>query len=216
LVGAPIKGQVPRTAAGKPDLSGVWLPAPELDPEKPEILPAAAAIMKQRQANGTLSPRALCLPSGIVRITELDLIKLVQTPKLLVMLDEGGDPGYRQIFLDGRPHPRDPFPTWQGHSVGRWEGDTLVVDTVGLNDKVWLALFGPFSGLPQSEQAHIVERFDRLNFGQLRIEYTINDPGTLARPWKIRRILTLAPNEEGQEYLCTENNTDPRHMQMKQ
>ncbi len=88
--------------------------------------------------------------------------------------------------------------------MGRWEGDTPVVDTAGLNDKVWLAIFRPFSGPPQSEQGHIVERFDRLNLGQLRIEYTINDPGTLAKPWKIRRILTLAPNEEVQEHLWSE------------
>lgn len=214
-VGEPVKGQAPRTAEDKPDFSGVWLPGPEVHPELPDLLPISAAIMKQRTADGTLSPRALCLPTGIVRTTELDLVKLVQTPKLLVVLVEGGDPGFRQIFLDGRPHPADVSPTWLGHSVGRWEGDTLVVDTVGFNDKVWLAINGPLNGVPQTEQMHLVERIDRPSLGQLHIEYTMNDPGSLAKPWKVRRTLTLAPNDELQEYLCSENNKDPQHMEKK-
>lgn len=203
----PIKGPAPRASNGKPDFSGVWLPAPDPHPEQPEILPAAAALMKQRLDLGQ-TPRALCLPTGIVSTTELDLMKFVHTPKLLVILVEGGDPGFRQIFLDGRPHPKDVFPTWQGHSVARWEGDTLVADTVGFNDKVWLSVL---AALPQTERMHIVERFRRPNLGQLEIDYTIDDPGAYAKPWKIHRTLTLSPKEELQEYLCTENNKDPQH-----
>jgi hypothetical protein len=205
----PRKGPAPRTPEGKPDFSGVWLPAPDPHPEQPELRPAAAAIMKQRSVGASPTPRALCLPTGIVSTTELDLMKFVQTPKLLVILVEGGDPGFRQIFLDGRVHPPDLQPTWQGHSIGHWEDDTLVVDTVGFNDKVWLSLL---AFQPQTERMHIVERLRRPNLGQLEIEYLIDDPGAYVKPWKIHRTLTLAPNEELQEYLCTENNKDPQHM----
>lgn len=204
----PVKGPAPRTSDGKPDFTGIWLPAEDPHPEQPELLPWAAELARKRAASMQPTPRALCLPTGIIRTTELDLMKFVQTPKLLVILVEGGDPGFRQIFLDGRAHPKDAFPTWQGHSVGRWEGDTLVVDTIGFNDKVWLSL----TGMPQTEQMHIVEHLRRPNLGQMEIEYTLEDPGAFAKPWKIRRTLTLAPNEELQEYLCSENNKDPQHM----
>lgn len=207
-----LKGRPPRGPGGKPDFSGVWLPSTDPRPQQPDILPAAAAVMKQRAASGMPSPRALCLPSGIVRTSEFDLVKFVHTPKLLVMLVEGGDPGFRQIFLDGRGHPADLFPTWLGHSAGVWDGDTLVVDTIGFNDKGWLSFNGPFSGLPQTEAMHIVERIRRPSLGQLEIEFTIDDPGVLAKPWKIRRTLTLAPGEEIREYICNENNRDPQHM----
>jgi hypothetical protein len=208
----PLKGRAPRGPDGRPDFSGLWLPATDPRPEPPEVLPAAAAVMKQRAAAGMPSPRALCLPSGIVRTTEFDLVKFVHTPKLLVMLVEGGDPGFRQIFLDRQGHPRDLFPTWLGHSTAVWQGDTLVVDTIGFNDKVWLSFNGPFSGLPQTEAMHIVERMRRPSLGQLEIQFTIDDPGVLAKPWRVRRTLTLAPGEEIREYICNENNRDPQHM----
>jgi len=208
----PLKGPAPRGRDGRPDFSGLWLPATDPHPELPDVLPAAAAVMKQRAAAAMPSPRAFCLPSGIVRTTEFDLVKFVQTANLLVMLVEGGDPGFRQIFLDGRNHPKDVSPTWLGHSTGAWKGDTLVVDTIGFNDKVWLSFNGPLSGLPQTEAMHIVERMRRPTLGQLEIEFTIDDPGVLAKPWTIRRTLTLAPDEEIHEYICTENNRDPQHM----
>jgi hypothetical protein len=206
-VGKAPEGPAPRTAGGRPDFSGVWLPAANTNPEPPPILPAAETQRKQRYASG-VTPRALCLPTGIVLTPELDLTKFVQTPNLLVVLVEGGDPGFRQIFLDGRPHPQDPFPTWQGHSVGRWEGDTLVVDTVGFNDRVSLTL----TEHPQTEQMHIVERIRRPTLGRLEIEYTLDDPGAYSRPWKVHRTLTLAPDEELQEYVCAENNKAPGHL----
>jgi hypothetical protein len=206
-VGAPPAGPAPRTPTGTPDFTGVWLPSANTNPEPPPILPAAEAQRRQRYASG-VTPRSMCLPTGIVLTPELDLMKFVQTPSLLVILVEGGDPGFRQIFLDGRAHPKDPFPTWQGHSVGRWEGDTLVVDTVGLNDKVSLTL----TEYPQTEQMHVVERFRRLDRGRLEIQVTLDDPGAYSKPWMVTRTLTLAPNEELQEYVCAENNKAKEHL----
>ena len=143
---------------------------------------AAEAQRKQRFASG-VTPRSLCLPTGIV-LTRNRSVKFVQTPNLLVILVEGGDPGFRQIFLDGRAHPKDPFPTWQGHSVGRWEGDTLVVDTVGFNDRVSLTL----AEHPQTEKMHVVERFRRPDLGRLEIEYA-RRPSAYSKPWKVRTTL---------------------------
>lgn len=206
-VGKPPEGTAPRTPIGTPDFSGVWLPSANTNPEPPPILPAAEAQRKQRFASG-VTPRSQCLPTGIVLTPEIDLMKFVQTPNLLVILVEGGDPGFRQIFLDGRAHPTDPFPTWQGHSVGRWEGDTLVVDTVGFNDRVSLTL----AEHPQTEKMHVVERFRRPDLGRLEIEYTLDDPGAYSKPWTVHRTLTLAPKEELQEYVCAENNKAPEHV----
>ena len=206
-VGNPPAGAAPRAPNGRPDFSGVWLPSANTSPEPPPILPAAEAQRRQRYASG-VTPRSMCLPTGIVLTPEIDLTKFVQTPNLLVILVEGGDPGFRQIFLDGRAHPKDPFPTWQGHSVGRWEGDTLVVDTVGLNDKVSLTL----TEHPQTEQMHVVERIRRPDRGRLEIEVTLDDPGAYSKPWKVTRTLTLAPDEELQEYVCAENNKAKEHL----
>jgi hypothetical protein len=144
-----------------------------------------------------------CCPPlpGVVRTNSQDLTKFVQTPQLLVILLEGSAPGFRQIFLDGRPHPKDFNPSWMGHSIGRWEGDALVVDTVGLNDKGWLTA----DGLPQTETTHVVERYRRPNLGTIDVELTIEDPATFSRPFKIHRILPLATAEELLEYVCNEN-----------
>ena len=131
----------------------------------------------------------------------LDLAKFIQTPDLLVVLVEVSVPGVRQIFLDGRPHPPNLQPTWLGHSVGRWENDTLVVDTIGFNDRGWLD-----GSRPQTEQLHVVERFRRLDLGHMQVEITVDDPGAYTKPWKMRRLLQLAVGEEIQEYVCNENN----------
>jgi len=198
----PPTGPAPRTTDGKPDLSGVWYPGPDLEPEVPPMLPWAEELFKKRSAKVGDDPRAQCLPSGIVRTHGLDLAKLVQTPGLLVMLVEGSVPGVRQVFLDGRPHPPNLQPSWLGHSVGRWEGDTLVIDTIGLNDRVWQDL----TGRPQTEKAHVIERYRRFDLGHLEVEITIDDPGAYTRPWKVRRLLDLAPDEEILEYICHENH----------
>jgi hypothetical protein len=198
----PPAGAAPRTRDGKPDLSGVWYPGADLEPETPEMLPWAAELVKKRGAKVGDDPRAQCLPSGVVRTHGLDLAKLVQTSNLLVMLVESSVPGVRQVFLDGRPHPPNVQPSWLGHSIGRWDNDTLVIDTIGLNDRVWQDL----TGRPQTEKAHIVERYRRPDLGHLEVEITIDDPGAYTRPWKVRRLLDLAPDEEILEYICHENH----------
>ena len=194
-------GPAPRTADGKPDLSGVWFPGPDLEPEVPSFQPWAAAEAKKRGSRPGDDPRALCLPTGVARMHALDLAKFIQTPSLLVVLVELSVPGVRQIFLDGRPHPPGLQPSWLGHSVGRWENDTLVVDTIGFNDRGWLD-----GSRPQTEQLHVVERFRRIDLGHLQLEITIDDPGAYTKPWKVRRLLQLAAGEEIMEYVCNENN----------
>jgi len=197
----PPTGPTPKTADGKPDLSGVWLPGQDLEPEVPPFQPwAAEAANKYRDHPGD-DPRARCLPTGVTRMHALDLVKFVQTPGLLIALIEGAPPGVRQIFLDGRKHPADLQPTWLGHSIGRWDQDTLVIDTIGFNDKVWL------EGIrPQTEQLHVIERYRRIDRGRMSVEITIDDPGAYTRPWKVRRLLQLSPGEEIQEYICNENH----------
>jgi hypothetical protein len=198
----PPSGPTPRTADGRPDLSGVWLPGADLEPEIPPYQPWAAAVARERGGNVSDDPRAHCLPTGVVRQSGLDLVKFVHTPRLLVVLVEGSVPGVRQVFLDGRGHPPDVQPTWLGHSVGTWEGDTLVIDSVGFNDRGWLDI----TGRPQTERLHVIERYRRRDLGHLELEITVDDPGAYTRPWKVRRLLQLAPNEEIREYICNENN----------
>jgi hypothetical protein len=194
-------GPAPKMADGKPDLSGVWFPGHELEPEVAPFQPWAEAAAKVHANNPGDDPRARCLPTGVSRMHALDLVKFVQTPGLLLALIEGASPAVRQIFLDGRSHPANLQPTWMGHSIGRWEKDTLVIDTTGFNDKVWLE-----GNRPQTEQLHVIERYRRLDRGRMSVEITIDDPGAYTRPWKIRRLLQLAEGEEIQEYLCNENH----------
>jgi hypothetical protein len=119
------------------------------------------------------------------------------------MLQEGNAHTYRQIFMDGRKHPEDPSPTWYGHSVGHWEGTTLVVDTIGLNDRFWL----DSSGTPHTEKLHLIERWTRPEFTTLRREVTIDDPGTFIKPFTVVYSAKLSePGNEIMEYICIENN----------
>jgi len=127
------------------------------------------------------------------------LYKVVQTPSLLVQLTED-DAHYRQVFLDGRSHPIDLNPTWKGHSTGTWDGDVLVIDSVGFNDKTWLPGF-----LPHTERLHVIERYQRPDLGHLEIEVTYDDPGALTTPLRVKHIWELVPGEELQEWVC-ENN----------
>jgi hypothetical protein len=129
------------------------------------------------------------------------MTKFVQTPAVLVMLFEDA-PGFRQVFLDGRRHPPDPNPTWLGHSVGRWEGDTLVVDTVGFNDRSWINAY------PHTEQLRTTERYRRVEYGRLEIVVVFADPGTFTRPWTMNLNWDLAPQEELIEFVCENNRTD--------
>jgi hypothetical protein len=196
---------------GKPDLSGFWSLVPadaSAEAEQPEGLPWAEAVVKERIANDLRDmPTARCLPSGVTQTAGQG--KFVQTPILLVILSEF--PGNtRQIFLDGRMHPNKLEPTWLGHSIGRWEGDALVVDTVGFNDKSWLGvILNPY---PHTEMLHVVERYRRPDLAHLELEMTVQDPGAFKKPWVVRRTATLDPTNEIMEYICNENEKDLKHL----
>ena len=195
----------PRMPDGKPDLSGVWASNDDLYPAEPDALPWADAAMKKHLANHFKdSPSGQCLPSGPL-VTGPQIVKLVQTPKLVVMLMEDFVAA-RQVFLDGRGHPKDLNPSWYGHAIARWEGDTLVIDTVGFNDRGWIGLY------PVTEQLHLTERYHRRDLAHLDIEMTIDDPGTFRKPWKLNMIWDLVPNEEVQEFVCEDSNKDAAHL----
>ena len=200
-------GPTPRNIDGKPDFSGVWWSPVNTDPGKPEFLPWAEDLLKKRQANNLQeSPQARCQPSPITRVGPL--LQLVQSRDFLIDIEDDATPGFRQIYLDGRPHPKDPNPSWQGHSIGRWEGDTLVIDRIGFNDRAWLDR----DGHPHTDKLHVVERYRRPDVGHLESEVTVEDPGVLAKPWTMKRVAELAPAEEIYEFVCTENNLDVPHM----
>jgi hypothetical protein len=132
--------------------------------------------------------------------------KIVQTPGLIAILYEG-DTVYRQIFTDGRKHAETTIPSWLGYSVGRWEGDTLVVDTIGFNDKSWLDRIGH----THSDALRIVERFHRKDLGHMDVTVIIEDPKTFARPVTFTQPTTLTPDGDLLEYFCTDNEQDSAH-----
>jgi len=203
-------GRAPRTREGKPDLSGVWLAAIErAEGPPPDPLPWAAAIAKKRRDRMNIdSPGAHCLPTGLGASGSLRPYRLAQTRDVLVIIEEANDPT-RQIYLDGRSHPDDPNPSYMGHSVGHWEGDTLVVDTVGLTDRGWIA----FGSYPQTEKLHVVERFRRPDRGHLEREITFDDPSAFQKRWTLKRVSSLAPKGiDVLEYVCAENNRDVEHL----
>jgi hypothetical protein len=200
-------GPAPRTVDGKPDLSGVWWGAATTDPGNPEWLPSAQAVARQRAENNRKdSPQARCLPSAIIRARPLH--EFVQSPAILVEMFDDDSPGFHQIYTDGRQHPTEVDPLWYGHSIGHWEGDTLVVDRVHFDDRVWLDQ----DAHPHSDKLHIVERYRRVDLGHLEIEITVEDPGVLAKPWTTKRIADLAAKETIREFMCTENNRDVEHL----
>jgi hypothetical protein len=200
---APVK----RTPDGKPDLSGVWQRisttfrrdiAVNLKPE--EIQPWARELVQQRREDlgkGHMSVR--CLPWGPSYATSDRLFKIVQTPGLILMLDEGLV--YRQIFMDGRPLETDPNPSWMGYSVGHWDGDTLVIDSAGFNDETWL----DSAGHPHTEALRMTERYHRRDFGHMDIEVTLTDPAVYARPIKMPVAAEVRPDTELLESVCNEN-----------
>jgi len=202
-------GPAPRTPDGKPDLSGVWYAQRPVDPGKPEPLPWAEALLKERAANNSKdSPGAHCLPRGITNAGALFPYKLVQTPGLLVMLFEDDIPSHRQVFLDGRSYPKDLNPRWMGYSSGHWEGDALVVETVGFDDRSWLTA----QGHPHTDMMRLTERFRRPDLGHLEIEITIDDPAAYAKPWVVKRVSDLDAGDDIGEYVCTEDEKDVKHM----
>jgi hypothetical protein len=208
-------GSTPRTRDGKPDFSGVWHESNHMPVGNgPEPLPWADAIVKQRdRSQKDSAPQTRCLPAGIGLQGVFHEYRIVQTPTLLLIVDGGFNPT-RQIYLDGRKHPKDFNPSWMGHSVGHWEGDTLVVDTVGFNEIGWLEMGN--LNFPQTEKLRVTERFRRRDLGHLEVENTYDDPTVFKRPFKTRYATSLAPADwEVEEYVCAENNRDVPHLGAK-
>ncbi len=181
------------------------------DPGVAEFQDWAAELARRRQADDLRDiPGARCLPNGIVLALNNGVAqRIAQIAGLLVMYSEGQLP--RQIYLDGRTHPSDPNPTWRGHTIGHWEGDTLVADTIGFNDKAWL----DWSGHSQTEMLHVVERYRRPDLGHLELEMTVEDRSALKAPWLIKRAYILDPKEDILENVCAENEKDWSHLMKK-
>jgi hypothetical protein len=224
-----LEAPAPRTAYGKPDLTGVWQgfgtlggTAAQAEPEssvpragfanvgqnmKDPPLPirreAAALAEQRRAAGGKDNPEATCLPMGIMQFhTQGAPRKFIQTQDVLVILYEASM-GIRQIFTDGREIPtNDPQPWWYGYSIGHWEGDTLVVTTKGLRGDEWLDIFGT----PLSDAATYTERFRRVNYGRMEIDVTVDDPKNYTAPWTVRVNQRIMPEQELLEFVCNENN----------
>ena len=195
----PPAGATPRAEDGRVDLSGVWVPTSTMLPSDPAYRPEYQKIYDQRkQDKGKADPERVCLPDGAVRINPLPY-KIVQRHDTVTLLWEGNTHSYRRFFLDGRAHNLDVEPeSWTGQSIGKWDGDTLVVDTVGFNDKTWLDA----TGKPHSEAMHVVERYTRPDLGHLNVQLTIDDPKAMTQPYTFNRSFTLAPGWELQEYVC--------------
>jgi hypothetical protein len=210
-----------RTADGKPDLSGIWQGPGANNPStavyigdiaadlKPgEVRDWAEALYQQRALNLSKdSPLAHCLPAPPLYYHLTGLLRIVQTPGLIVFLFEGFSTNNisRIIFTDGRELPRDPNPTWFGYSVGHWEGERLVVETTGFSDQGWLDT----GGHPQTAALRITERFQRRDFGHMDFEMTIDDPKTFTRPFTLKFDKTLAADTELLESVCENERIAP-------
>jgi hypothetical protein len=199
----------PRAKDGRPDLSGVWNPDGKYSGDfskalKPgqsiTMLPAAQKLMQERKTKG--DPSARCLPLGVPRLAPYPE-KIVQTPTQLAILDEGDIHSFRQIFFD-HGHPKDLDPTWYGDSVGKWEGDTLVVDTISFNDRTWLDSVGH----PHTDQLHVIERYRRPNLETLNLEVTVEDPGAYAKPFTMDGSFRLLAGREIHERNCYTSPAD--------
>jgi len=227
----------PRTADGRPDLTGLWetirtgtgqvvvgVDVPPLrrtsqfwnigaglDGDLP-LRPWASELRAARVADHSKdNPDAHCLPIGLTQLhNHPQPRKIVQTPSLIVLVYEANG-GIRQIFMDGRPLPaNDPQPWWYGYSIGRWDGDTLVVETTGFRDGGWLDV----NGAPLTDAAKVTERFRRVDYGNLEIDVTVDDPKAYTRPWTAVTIRQrLLPDDELIEFVCAENEKSSEHFQ---
>ena len=208
-----LNAPAPRTADGKPDLSGIWrADSPRYNenllPQGVDapMLPGAAELYKRRVATmGYERPGSFCMPHGVPDAMTVPGLgfKILQTPAVMIHLYEEFHV-YRQIHTDGRQLPVDPDPAWYGYSIGRWEGDTFVVDTAGFKEGTWL----DNSGHPHTEALRLTERFRRVNFGRMELVVTVDDPKAYSRPWTSQTLgFVLQPDTEVLEHLC-ENNRD--------
>jgi hypothetical protein len=206
---------VPRMPDGHPDLSGPWVGGGSNDDIEHEgglkpgdlpLLPWAKALRDARKEED--EPYLYCTPMSVPRVNPYPwrFVQSVTAQGLstIYVIHESGDAGgIRQIFMDGRKHPDDLLPTWWGHSIGRWDGDTLVIDTVGYNDKFWF----DSRGTPHTERLHTIERWTRTSYGTMTNEFTIDDPGAFSRPVQLKfTSRALPPGSELMEQICAENN----------
>ncbi|HEY8555498.1 MAG TPA: hypothetical protein VIL43_13290 [Burkholderiales bacterium] len=224
---ADMTAPAPRTADGKPDLSGIWIsdrtPPGEETPSDGLNLPSGrqmanigidlpggklpyrpwlAELVERRTARQSIDdPHIRCLPDNFLRAYGLPhMLKFVQTPDLLVVLNEM-NAGYRQVFLDGRALPEDPTPSWQGYSSGRWVGDTLVIDTIGVRDDTWI----DWNGSVITEAAKVREEIRRPDFGHLQIRVTVDDPKAYTEPWTVTLNQRIVVDAELIDEICLEN-----------
>lgn len=208
----------PRMPDGKPDLSGLW--ESETSPYRFDVIqdlkdedvfrPAAEALfLKRAEDLRRGNPVTHCLPAGpsaIFASGSTRFYRIVQSPNMIALLYELS--GFRQIYTDGRPLPKDPNPTWMGYSTGHWDGDTLVVESAGFNDKTWLDMVGH----PHSEYLHVTERFHRTDFGHMQVQVTYDDPETLVRPLTTSVAVHYAADSDLLEYVCNEDERDTAHL----
>jgi hypothetical protein len=183
--------------------------AADMKPGEVPYQPWAEQLFNSRRngAGGRNDPAAKCIP-GMPKLDALPYpFKILETPGMTMMLFEGFTT-FRQIFTDGRELPKDPNPAWFGYSVGKWEGDDWVVNTIGLREETWL----DNAGRPHSDALHLIERFRRRDFGHMDIELTIDDPKAYTRSWTVKEDLRLIPDTELLEYVCNENNKDYEHL----
>jgi hypothetical protein len=224
-----LSAPAPRTADGKPDLSGIWQLEARCPPEgcadyapAPEFLdfgarlegglpyqPWAAALVKERSAQlGKDDPVGFCRPAGALRLlTFPPPRKVIQLPGMVVILSER-DTTYRQLFADGRPLPKDPSPSWNGYSTGKWERDAFVVETIGFQDGIWLDR----KGSPMTDAAKVTERYRRVSYGRLAIDVTVNDPKAYTKPWSVTLNQVILLDTELLDYFCLDNEKDAKHL----
>jgi hypothetical protein len=209
-----LSAPAPRTADGKPDLSGIWSGAgpmyrfniaQDLNPE--DIQPWAEKLFLQRVRESRKdSPLAKCMPVSVPYHQFFNLTQLVQTPTLMVIMHESPNSPNRKVFTDGRDLPKDPNPTYMGYSVGKWEGETLVVTTTGFNDKGWL----DSAGHPQTESLTVTERYRRRDFGHMDFDITIDDPKVFNKPFTIKTQRTLQADTALLEDVCENEQSRAR------
>jgi hypothetical protein len=198
-----VKVQVDLSDITKHVINVFWGIKPEDEPLRPE----GASILNERERAPADRPLSHCLPIGIRAVMLTYAFKMIQAPQEIVMLSETGDP-FRQIYTDGRSLPKQAEPSWMGYSWGKWEGDTLVVETTGFKERSWLDLLGH----PRSESMRITERYRRRDFGHMDLEVLFDDPKYYTRPFTLRTGLRVISNSDVVEYVCTENEKDRVHM----
>ena len=199
-------GNLVHGQGSKPDLggNGVWLPGRVTDLFAKHdlsalLLPAAKARFEQNRANPGADPAARCLPPGIPRMAYTpSAFQILQLSNRIVFMYEGGGHIWRNVWMDGRSHPKDPNPNWLGDAVGHWEGDSLIVDSVGFNDKTWL----DEAGHPHSERLHVIEKYTRTSPSAMKLDVVIDDPGAYTQSWTFSTTIPFRAGQRLQEYLC--------------